>query len=59
MGIVLIAVHQHRNHRKRRHDAQRDTKPCREGMVLQLGQEPVEQRPPEIDEDDGHKNHDF
>ena len=59
MGIILFAIYQHRNHRERRQYAQRDAEPRPKGVVPQLGQKPVEQRPPDIDQNDGHKNHDF
>lgn len=59
MRIILFAVHQHRDHRERRQNAQRDAEPRPERMVSLFGQEPVEQRPSDIDQDDGHKNRDF
>ena len=59
MRIVLLAIHQHRDYCEGRQDAQRNAEPCPERMVPLFGQEPVEQRPSEIDEDDGYKNHDF
>ena len=59
MRIILLAIDQHRDHRERRQDAQRDAEPRPERVVPLISQESVEQRPPEIDEDDGHKNRDF
>ena len=59
MRIVLLAIDQHRDHRERRQNAQRDAEPRPGRMVPLFSQEPVEQRPSEIDQDDGHKNHDF
>ena len=59
MGIILLAIDQHRDHRERRQYAQRDAEPRPKGVVPQLGQESIEQCPSEIDEDDGHNDHDF
>lgn len=58
MVVVGFAIYQHRKHREWRQYAQRDTEPHPEGVVPLIGQEPVEQRPSKIDEDDGHKNYD-
>lgn len=59
MGVILLAVHQHRDYGERRQDAQRDAEPRPERVVPHPRQEPVEQRPSDIDEDDGHQYHDF
>lgn len=58
MVVVGFAIYQHRNHGKRRQDAQRDSEPRPEGVVPLISQESIEQRPSEIDEDDGHKKYD-
>ena len=59
MRIVLLAIDQHRDHCKRRQDAQRDAEPRPERMVSLFSQESIEQCPSDIDQNDGHKNHDL
>jgi len=59
MRIILLAIHQHRDHCEGRQDAQRNAEPCPERMVPLFSQESIKQRPSDIDQDDGHKNRDF
>ena len=59
MVVIGFAQHQNGDQRERRHNAQRDAEPRPKRVVANPGQEPIEQRPSDINEDNGDKDHDI